>query len=70
MPFTTIRSLRSRMAEFEAENWGWTYHVWRGWEGWDAEILGNFAQGAATALDRQAVTPSLTVLKAAMAANP
>ena len=29
------------VSAFSAQGWGWTYHVWRGWEGWDAE-MGSF----------------------------
>ena len=48
----------SAVEAFAAQGWGWTYHVWRGWEGWDAEL------GPAGA--RELDTPILRTLRLGM----
>ena len=67
---------------YEAEGWAWTYHSWREYQGWDAEVPASYFQSRTytnayptgwesenTALFRVSTTPALTVLKAAFARN-
>ena len=32
------RYISDSLAYFEAQGWSWTYHEFRGWHGWDAEM--------------------------------
>jgi endoglucanase len=52
-----------------AEKWGWSYFAWRTYEGWDAEIPSNIAQGSGTPASRTPTSASYLLLKAAMQTN-
>jgi aryl-phospho-beta-D-glucosidase BglC (GH1 family) len=53
----------------KAERWGWTYHVWRGYDGWDSEIAQSVPQDTGKPTDRRADTAEITLLRAAMMAQ-
>lgn len=53
---------------FRAEKWGWTVHVFRGWDGWDVEIPSTVAPFTGTAAHRRADTPSMLAIRAGIAA--
>jgi endoglucanase len=53
------RYLRDVIQVCERFGWSWTYHAWREWEGWDAE-LSNVDK---TDLTRYATTPRLDLLE-------
>jgi hypothetical protein len=63
------RYLADAVALFEAERWGWTYHCWRCYQGWDAEVPPDVPQaqrsGRLPEL-RRADAPALRVLRQAM----
>lgn len=67
------RYLADAVALFEAERWGWAYHCWRCYTGWDAEVGADLPRDLrrdrAAAL-RRPDSPSLKVLQAAMQARP
>ena len=51
---------------FVSQGWGWTYHVWRDWEGWDCEIPSTVPAWSGTAQDRSSTSPVLLALKQKM----
>lgn len=51
---------------FDTERWGWTYHVWRGYDGWDSEIPQGVAQDTGNPADRRADSSVLAVLTGSM----
>lgn len=66
------RYLADAVALFEAEAWGWAYHCWRCYQGWDAEVHQDVprAQRAGYLPEhRRADSPSLQLLKKAMERN-
>jgi endoglucanase len=58
------RWLADAIGIFEHYDWSWTYHAWREWQGWDAEMSANPRD-----LGRHASTPRLKLLKAAFVRN-
>lgn len=63
------RYLADAVSLFEAERWGWAYHCWRCYTGWDAELgpaLPRTLQRAQAAEHRRSDSPAMQVLKAAM----
>jgi sugar phosphate isomerase/epimerase len=63
------RYLADAVSLFRAERWGWAYHCWRCYTGWDAELRPDLPQGLQrdqAAGERRADSPALQVLKAAM----
>jgi hypothetical protein len=66
------RYLADAVALFEAERWGWTYHCWRCYQGWDPEIppeLPMAQRSGRLPEHRRGDTPTLLLLKAAMQHN-
>lgn len=64
------RYLADAISLFEAEGWGWAYHCWRCYQGWDAEVPEHVPQAQQSGFlpqHRRADSPSLLVLKKAMA---
>jgi hypothetical protein len=64
------RYLADVTALFEQEGWGWAYHCWRCYQGWDAEVPEQVAQAQQSGYlpqHRRADSLSLLVLKKAMA---
>ncbi len=56
------RYLADLLSIFNAWRWSWTYHAWREWHGWDAEMRA--AEGAPT--PRRATEPTLALLRTAL----
>ena len=56
------RYLSDLLSIFGAWRWSWTYHAWREWHGWDAEM--RRSEGAATA--RSSSEPTVALLRAAL----
>ena len=56
------RYLTDLLSIFNAWRWSWTYHAWREWHGWDAEMRA--AEGAPT--PRRATEPTLALLRTAL----
>ena len=56
------RYLGDLLSIFATWRWSWTYHAWREWHGWDAEMRSG--EGAATARSR--AEPTLALLRAAL----
>lgn len=54
--------LARSFALFKTEKWGWCVHVWRGWEGWDPEILGTVAPFTGTPAMRTSTSPALLAI--------
>ena len=46
---------------FNAENWSWTYHEFRGWPGWDAEISSDDLHNV-----RTSDAPTISIIKRAL----
>jgi endoglucanase len=66
------RYLADAISLFEAEGWGWAYHCWRCYQGWDAEVPENIPKEQSAGLlpeYRQADSPSLLLLKKSMESN-
>jgi len=67
-----LRYLPDVLALFEAESWGWTYHCWRCWQGWDAELPASLPQAQRLGRlpnQRQAYNPSMVLLREALSRN-
>jgi endoglucanase len=66
------RYLADAMSLFEAERWGWAYHCWRCYQGWDPEVREDIPReqraGHLPEL-RRADSPTLLLLKKAMESN-
>lgn len=62
---SAARYISDSLAFFEAKGWSWTYHEFRGWPGWDAEIA--FENPAAT--QRSADAPVMKLLRDEMLKN-
>jgi hypothetical protein len=63
------RYIADSLALFEAERWGWAYHCWRCYQGWDAEVPETVAQTQSAGhlpQHRSAESPTLLLLKQAM----
>jgi endoglucanase len=66
------RYLADAIALFEAERWGWAYHCWRCYQGWDAEVPAEVPQEQRSGHlpdQRRADAPSLLLLKQALQNN-
>jgi endoglucanase len=66
------RYLGDALALFEAEGWGWAYHCWRCYQGWDAEVPQDVPQAQRAGHlpdERKANSPSVLLLKKAMQRN-
>lgn len=66
------RYLADALALFAAEGWGWAYHCWRCYQGWDAEVPADVPQAQRNGHlpeHRQPGTPALRVLEDALRAN-
>jgi endoglucanase len=66
------RYLADAIALFEAEGWGWAYHCWRCYQGWDAEVPQDVPQAQRAGYlpeQRRANSASVSLLKKAMQRN-
>lgn len=70
------RYLSDAIGLFEAERWGWAYHCWRCYQGWDAEVPAEVAAELPAAqaagllpAERRADSKSLLLLKNALRRN-
>ncbi len=66
------RYLADAVALFEAEGWGWAYHCWRCYQGWDPEVPPQLPQDQRSGFlpeHRRADNPTLLLLKKAMERN-
>ena len=66
------RYLADAISLFEAEGWGWAYHCWRCYQGWDAEVhedVPREQRAGHLPEHRRAHSPSLLLLKKAMENN-
>ena len=61
-PGARERYLADLVAIFAGWGWSWTYHAWREWHGWDAEMRG----GDMAPTERRASEPTLALLSAAL----
>ena len=63
------RYLADAISLFEAEGWGWAYHCWRCYQGWDAEVPEGIAKEQRAGHlpeHRQSNSPALLILKKSM----
>jgi endoglucanase len=66
------RYLADAVALFEAEGWGWTYHCWRCYQGWDAEVPASLPQAQRSGRlpeHRKADNPTAVLLREALSRN-
>ena len=66
------RYLADAVALFEAEGWGWAYHCWRCYQGWDAELPASLPQAQRAGRlpeQRRADSPTLLLLREALSRN-
>jgi endoglucanase len=66
------RYLADAISLFDAEGWGWAYHCWRCYQGWDAEVPQDVPMEQADGLlpeYRRSDSPSLKLLTTAMESN-
>ena len=66
------RYLADALSLFEAEGWGWAYHCWRCYQGWDAEVPADVPREQRAGHlpeQRRTDSPSLLLLKKAMASE-
>jgi endoglucanase len=66
------RWLADAVALFEAEGWGWAYHCWRCYQGWDAEVPAGLPQAQRSGRlpeHRRADNPTVLLLREAMSRN-
>jgi endoglucanase len=66
------RWLADAVALFEAEGWGWTYHCWRCYQGWDAEVPASLPQAQRSGRlpeHRKADNPTAVLLREALSRN-
>jgi hypothetical protein len=66
------RYLADAVSLFEAENWGWAYHCWRCYQGWDAEVPQTVAKAQRAGhlpAERRADSATLLLLKRSMERN-
>ena len=67
------RYLADAIQLFEREGWGWAYHCWRCYQGWDAEVPATVPQAQRDGhlpQHRRADSPTLLLLKRALTRNP
>jgi hypothetical protein len=67
------RYIADSLSLFEAEGWGWAYHCWRCYQGWDPEVPADIAQAQTAGLlpqHRKADSPTLLLLQQAMQRAP
>jgi endoglucanase len=66
------RYLADAVSLFEVEGWGWAYHCWRCYQGWDAEVPPHIPREQRAGLlpaQRRGDNPTLLLLKKAMERN-
>jgi hypothetical protein len=66
------RYLADAVSLFDAEGWGWAYHCWRCYQGWDAEVPQDVPKERGNGFlpeHRRAGSPSLLILTKAMEKN-
>ena len=66
------RYLADAVALFEAEGWGWAYHCWRCYQGWDPEVPPDVPREQRAGYlpeQRRPDSPSLLMLKKSMESN-
>jgi endoglucanase len=66
------RWLADAVALFEAEGWGWAYHCWRCYQGWDAEVPAGLPQAQRSGRlpeHRRADNPTVLLLREALLRN-
>lgn len=66
------RYLADAISLFEAEGWGWAYHCWRCYQGWDAEVPERIPKDQRDGYlsgQRRADSPSIRLLKQATERN-
>jgi hypothetical protein len=66
------RYLADAVSLFEAEGWGWAYHCWRCYQGWDPEVHQDVPQAQREGhlpQYRRADSPTVQLLKKAMERN-
>jgi aryl-phospho-beta-D-glucosidase BglC (GH1 family) len=66
------RWLADSIALFEAEGWGWAYHCWRCYQGWDAEVPASLPQAQRSGRlpeYRKADNPTAVLLREALSRN-
>lgn len=71
-PGSCPRYLADAISLFEAEGWGWAYHCWRCYQGWDPEVPQHVPQAQRAGhlpQHRKADNPTLLLLKQAMERN-
>ena len=56
------RYIADLLVIFNTWRWSWTYHAWREWHGWDAEMR----SGDTAPTPRRAAEPTLALLRAAL----
>jgi endoglucanase len=67
-----LRYLADAISLFEAEGWGWAYHCWRCYQGWDPEVPAEVPREQRAGLlpeHRHAHNPTLLLLKKSMENN-
>ena len=64
---TALQWLTDAIDLFAAQGWGWTYHAWRGYDGWDSEIAQSVPQDTGVPADRSPSSATITLLRNAMA---
>ena len=60
------RYLADAISLFEAEGWGWAYHCWRCYQGWDAEVPQDIPKGQRAGYlpeQRRTDSPTFVLLK-------
>lgn len=63
------RYLADAISLFEVQRWGWTYHCWRCYQGWDAEVHADVPKEQRAGHlpeHRRADSPALLILKKSM----
>lgn len=66
------RYLADAISLFESEAWGWAYHCWRCYQGWDSEVDADVPQAQRSGYlpeHRRPESPSLHLLKKALERN-
>ena len=66
------RYLADAISLFEADGWGWAYHCWRCYQGWDAEVPQDIPKDQREGFlprERRADSPSILLLKQSTARN-
>ena len=66
---SAARYVQDLVELFATEGWSWTYHTWRGYHGWDAEIPGDAPQvltPVSAGTHRRADAPVISILARAL----